>query len=126
MGTMAKRPDEGLIEFLTGALGEELRGVYRYDGDGIERLWPANGAGPTVADEAVLNRGIHVAARVGRELAGGSRPATSRNEGLLWLVDDRVVVLLPEEGRRGYVVTADRRTELPITRFVESCLAAMR
>lgn len=123
---MAKRPDERLIEFLTEELGHDLRGVYWYDSDGIERLWPANGATPTPSEEAVLERGIVVARNVSHEAAGDFRPtASAGGDGLVWLVDDQVVVLLPGDGDGGFVVTADRRAELPITGFVESCLAAM-
>lgn len=126
MGTMAKRPDERLIEFLTGEFGEDLRGVYWYDSAGIERLWPATRATPSPAEEGVLDRCIEIARNVGREWPGDSRPAASRDDGLVWLVDDQVVVLLPGAGGRGFVATADRRAELPLTGFVESCRASMQ
>lgn len=126
MGTMAERPEERLIEFLTDSLGDDLRAVYRDDAGDLVALWPPDRRARAPAEDAVLDRCLG-AARHLRGRTSGSTPAPSSDaDGLVGLVGDRVVVWLPAGRAGGFVVTADRQPDHPMTAFVESCLAALR
>lgn len=127
MVTIAKQPDERLIEFLHRELGDQLRAVVRFDTDGCEPLFLREDLGQTRLADAITERCERIVAHANDQPIGGLVPPSAGDtDCLVGLVGDVIVLLLYRNETDGVAVSVDRTGDLPFTPFFEDCLTRLR
>lgn len=127
MGTIAKQPDERLIEFLQRELGDGLRTVSRFDADGCEPLFVRDDLRHARAGREITGRCEQVVAHIeAHQIDSFAPPSADDIKWLLGLVGEVVVLLLYRNESEGIVVSIDHTVDLPITSFIDDCVATLR
>lgn len=127
MGTIAKQPDERVVEFLQQELGDTLRVVSWFDGDGCDPLFVRDDLGRTRSTRAIADRCERVLPRIEDRQIDALLPGVAGDTKSLLMMDDTVVVLLLyRTDAEGIVVSFDQSGDSPLTSFIQDCLTLLR
>jgi hypothetical protein len=124
MVKMAKRPFEGLVEFLERELDDRLRVVLRVDPARYERLYTRSDLAHRSDDELAewFARRFPGAAQLADLLSGGA----GGPEALVGFTDETIVLLLYRHPDELVAIGVDRGAERALETFVDRCLATLQ
>lgn len=127
MGTMAKQPDEQLLELLHDEFDDDVRAVCRFGSDGCESVFVRSDLGHHRSAAVIADRCERLVTEVdGHRIDGLVPPTAGEPECLIGLVGHLIVVVLYRTSTMGIVVTIDRGGGFPRAAFIDDCLATLR